>query len=370
MTTANPPISLAALQPAPVDSTSLRQALDQCELKPAETGWSAWRRRPVGQGIDLLLYVIARLFICVIQILPYDAVDAIARRLSDFFALRLKIRSRTTQENLTAVMPAATEQQKQNLEVAMWHSLIMMICEIAWAPRRLHLTNWHKHITFVNNQRVMKRYLSGRPVVLVSGHFGNFEISNYLTSLMGIHTVTIARRLDNPYLHDWMLRFRGANGQTMVDKQGCAAFIDQHMSNAGKLAILADQHAGQKGHWTNFLGVPASCHKALALFSLTANAPMLVGYARRVGARPMQFETGCLGIADPLDPSHESCQSVANLTDWYNRTLARAIGKAPEQYWWLHRRWRQPPPRAAKRLEKARQKKLEQAQVHTNESAA
>jgi KDO2-lipid IV(A) lauroyltransferase len=102
------------------------------------------------------------------------------------------------------------------------------------------------------------------------------------------------------------------------------------------------------------MGVPASCHKALALFSLSSDAPMLVASTRRVGFQPMQFEFACYGIADPRRSDASVCESVASLTQWYNDRLAEVVDQAVEQYWWLHRRWREPPAKVSQRLAKRR----------------
>jgi hypothetical protein len=80
---------------------------------------------------------------------------------------------------------------------------------------------------------------------------------------------------------------------------------------------------------------------------------MMVIYARRL-SRPLQFEIGMTGVADPAVPS--GCpkpvylQSVEDLTRWYNSKLEEAIRMSPMQYWWLHRRWRNVPEAVKKRL--------------------
>ncbi|KAA5540542.1 lysophospholipid acyltransferase family protein [Roseiconus nitratireducens] len=291
--------------------------------------------------------------VAVIQTMPLDMGDTLCRMLANLVVGRLKIRQQTTEQNLKLVFPLATDRDRRRIELAMWHHLMLMVCEIAWAQRRLHLTNWSQYLRFKNNREILRRCLDDRPAVLVTGHFGNFEISNYAFGLMGCETTTIARRLDNPFLNDWVQRFRGAKGQRMLDKEGCAMEVDRHLASGGSLAILADQHAGPKGCWTHFLGAPASCHKALALFSLSSNAPMIVGCNRRIDGQPMRFQAECVAVADPLDDPAGDCDSVTSLTQWYNRNLAVAVGRSVEQYWWLHRRWREPPARVAKRLAKA-----------------
>lgn len=302
--------------------------------------------------LDLSVYLLIRAMVATIQTLPLDMGNSVCHLLARLASGPLKIRNRTTTENLARIFPESSTQSRKRLTQEMWHNLLLMVCEIAWAQRRLHLVNWRKHVRIDKTKSILSLYLSERPVVGVTGHFGNFEIGGYVTGLMGFRTLTIARQLDNPYLHRWVDRFRGAKGQKMVDKEGCANIVDQHLADGGILSLLADQHAGPKGCWVDFLGHTASAHKALALFSLTNQAPMIVGYMRRLDAQPMQFELGTTGIIDPANDNDSQCNSVRSLTQWYNRRLAVAIGKGVEQYWWLHRRWREPPPRVAKGLSK------------------
>lgn len=306
----------------------------------------------MGSLLDLFAYCTVRLLVAAIQTLPVDMGDSMCRGLARLATDRLRIRHRVIEENLRRVFPDADAASRRELTYRMWHHLFLMVCEIAWAQRRLHRSNWSRHVTFRGNRMMLQHMLDDRPTVVVTGHYGNFEIGGYISGLMGFTTLTIARQLDNRYLHHWVEKFRGAKGQQMVDKEGCAPIVQRRLEEKGILSLLADQHAGDKGCWVNFLGVPASCHKALALFALSSEAPMLVGATRRTG-KPMQFEFVCTGLADPKNDPEGHCQSVATLTNWYNGRLAEAIGQGVEQYWWLHRRWRTPPERVAKRLAKA-----------------
>jgi KDO2-lipid IV(A) lauroyltransferase len=99
------------------------------------------------------------------------------------------------------------------------------------------------------------------------------------------------------------------------------------------------------------MGQPACCHKALALFTLSSHAPMLVFYNRRVG-KPMRFELGFTGYADPKVPGPHLA-SVQDLTQWYNDRLEDFVKKDPTQYWWLHNRWREAPARLLKQKSRA-----------------
>ena len=187
-----------------------------------------------------------------------------------------------------------------------------------------------------------------------------------MMGLFGFPTYAIARRLDNPYLDRYVNQFRSTHGQFILPKEGSAAQVDAVLRCGGVIALLGDQHAGPKGCWVDFLGRPASCHKAVALFTLVSGAPLVVAYGRRIGG-PLQFELGTGGIADPQIPS-EDLSGVKPLTQWYNRVLERIILASPEQYWWVHRRWKGSQRR--KRTAAARRVSASPADAPAQRSAA
>jgi KDO2-lipid IV(A) lauroyltransferase len=153
----------------------------------------------------------------------------------------------------------------------------------------------------------------------------------------------VARELDNPYLERLIRSFRESKGQFLLPKDGSAVEIQRVLQAGRTLMLLGDQHAGKKGIWIDFLGRPASCHKALALFTLSSGAPMLVSYCRRKGGM-LRFQIGVAAIADPQTMADE-LKHTRVLTQWFNDYLASFVRAHPEQYWWVHRRWKAPPAR-------------------------
>ena len=188
-------------------------------------------------------------------------------------------------------------------------------------------------------------------------------MAGYVTGLLGMPSYTVARKLDNEYLDKFINEFRSRNGQFILPKDGSAPQIQAALESGAILTMLGDQHAGTKGCWVDFLGRPASCHKALALFTLSGNAPMMVSYCKHTDD-PLHFEIGCTGIADPLDLRDE-LKGVRALTKWYNEALAVAIYEQPEQYWWVHRRWKEKPVRKTKKQRTKKQREAEQEQTST-----
>jgi len=291
--------------------------------------------------VDWMVYLGLRVIIALVQATSLENCQRWIRMLAWWLAHYVPLRRSVTDENLQMVFPGITEAQQGAMREAMWEHLLLMVCEIAHAPRKIHRSNWRDHFYLPHKNVMVRSLMCERPTILVTGHFGNFELAGFATGVFGVPNTTIARPLDNPFVHQYITHFRSMGGQHMLDKEGSAVPVQQILEEGGALALLADQHAGPKGCWTDFLGHPASCHKALALFVLTSGAEMLVTYNRRLD-RPLRFELGLTGVATPDQPG-EHLASVRSLTVWYNRRLEQAIRLAPEQYWWVHRRWREPP---------------------------
>ena len=212
-------------------------------------------------------YVLLRLVVCAIQILPLSFCGRLADLVSYLVCDVFRFRQRIVDENLSHVFPNKSADERRQLARAMWYHLVLMFCEIAHSPRKIHETNWRKYV-YIRDRKIMTEYfLDWRPVVLVSGHFGNFELAIYMSGVLGIPTYAIARTLDNPRLNRWLRSFRESKGQFILPSFGSAAKVQEVLEAGGMLSLLGDQHAGTKGCWIDFLGRPASCHKALSLFS-------------------------------------------------------------------------------------------------------
>jgi KDO2-lipid IV(A) lauroyltransferase len=300
---------------------------------------------------DYLAYLVVRLFVCAIQTLSLDQ----CARVADFLAWLAhdvaRLRRRVIEENLQRALPHLFPLERARLAHRMWQHLFLMVCEIAHAPRKIHDTNWRDYIHFRDYEPMMRLLWARRPKVFVAGHFGNFELAGYTMGLFGFPTYAVARPLDNKYLDRFVKTFREAKGQHILPKQGSADEITELLAKNRTLSVLGDQHAGPKGCWVQFFGSPASTHKAIALFALTNDAPLAVGFARRLG-RPLHYEMGVAAIADPADLLAEH-RDVGRLTQWFTDVLEGLIRRHPEQYWWVHRRWKGEPPLRAKAVKAA-----------------
>ncbi len=294
-----------------------------------------------------LVYLGVRLFICVIQALPVSTCQGIARSGAWLLGDVLRIRRRVVLDNLTHAFPEMSDAGRRNITRQMWQHLLLLVIEVAHAPRKIHQSNWRDYVRLNHAPELMTALLAPRPVVLVTGHHGNFELGGFILGLLGFPCYAVARTLDNPFLDRFLGRFRGATGQHIIPKKGGYEQILDVLTRGETMCFLADQFAGQKGCWVDFFGRPASTHKAIALLALEHDAPLTVCYTMRRG-QPLVHDFDQLGVVEPSEFG-----GVRELTAWYTRRLELAIRRAPGQYWWLHRRWKPRRPRKAQRQAQA-----------------
>jgi KDO2-lipid IV(A) lauroyltransferase len=303
------------------------------------------RRRP---AVDYLVYLAVRLVVAVAQAMSVEQSYAFARFLAAVL-YRVDRRHRDVGlENLKmAFGDRYTEVERDQIVRGVYQHFCMVLMEILHIPRKLHLTTWRERITLVGHEKVVDRLLRGGPLIMLTGHFGNWEMAGYLFGVFGFPSNSVARTLDNPYLDRFLRTFRKRTGQKMISKTGGYDQMLDVLRSGGVLSFLADQDAGQNGLYVEFFGRPASTHKAIALLALAHNAPIIFGYARRIGPG-FRYEVGCSEIIEPSEWTG-TADDVRLLTQRYTSALETIIRRDPDQYLWLHRRWKHQPKKRLKK---------------------
>ncbi len=326
------------------DVTEVRQvARSSCELcrwlQRMAARCRAGCRQQLALVRDWLVYLVVRVLICMVQCLHPEMCVRLSEFLGFLCGRVLRIRHGVVDENLRHAFPEHSDLERQRIEQGMWRHLILMVCEVALAQRKIHDSNWRDHVSIRNQRELVRALASPRPLVAVTAHLGNFEMAGYVSGLLGFPTFTIARPLDNPFLQRFLLRFRGATGQFLLPTKGSGEQAQRVIEGGECLALLGDHFGGKKGCWVEFFHRPASCHKAISVFSLANRAPICVMYMRRTG-KFLQFEMVAKDIFDPA--ADDSLGTIPEMTAWYNRLIEAAVRESEDQYWWLHRRWKDP----------------------------
>lgn len=305
-------------------------------------------KRPRSKAANYLIYLAVRLVVGVCQALSVERSYRVADGLAALMYRVDRRHRRVAMENLERAFGGRyDEAQRDRIVRGVYRHFCRMIVEMLHIPRKLHLTNWRGRIALSGHAKVLDRLLDGGPTIMVSGHFGNWEMAGYLFGVFGFPSYSVARTLDNPYLDRFLRRFRERTGQKLIPKKDGFDQMEDVLRRGGLLSFLADQDAGPRGLFVDFFGRPASTHKAIALLALEHNAPIIVGGARRIGPG-FRYEVVCEDLIEPSDWAGRT-DEVKWITQRFTSALERMIRRDPDQYLWLHRRWKhQPQPRGRK----------------------
>jgi KDO2-lipid IV(A) lauroyltransferase len=246
-------------------------------------------------------------------------------------------------DNLKAAFPDQySDAEIDQLVRAVLRHFCTLAIEIIHLPRFFHANNWRQFVELPQGDVFVRQMLQDRPLMFVTGHFGNWELGGYVLGVLGFKTYAIARTLDNPFLdHFLRFKFREKTGQQILSKDGDFARIQQVLAEGGALATLADQDAGQRGLFVDFFGRPASTHKAVALLALEHKVPLAVIGTAKIG-QPLRY---AVVVEDVILPEEYEGQpdAVRQITQRFTTALERLVRRYPEQYFWVHRRWKHRP---------------------------
>lgn len=307
-----------------------------------------------------LEYLVFKMLVALIGALSYRQSVKLAQGIAwfTFYCLPRKwTRYDVCRENLQiAYGEELDDEQADRIILGMWVHLLRLIVEMVQIPRKLRRENYRQCVTFKNRSLAVEAFTRDRPVIVLSGHFGNWEMSLVSFGMFGFRAGAVARALDNPHLHEWFRDFRELTGHYMILKSGASEQIVTEMESEGMIAMLGDQDAGSRGLFVDFFGKPASTFKSIGLLAIQYNALICVGYARRleddfVNARWAQYEIGVETVIDPLD--EDLAGDVKAITARYSEALEKVIRRSPEQYFWLHRRWKSEPRKRQKKQKAA-----------------
>jgi Kdo2-lipid IVA lauroyltransferase/acyltransferase len=297
---------------------------------------------------DYTVYIILRVFVCVIQAMPLAMGQWLAGGLA-WLVYRLDKRHRQVAiDNLRQAFKGQySDAELDRLVRAVFRHFCTLVIEIIHLPRCIHPENWRSYLQLPQGRKLIDAMLSGRPVMFITGHFGNWELAGFMNGAVGYKTYAIARTLDNPFVdHFLRVKFREKTGQRILSKEGDFDLIQRVLAEGGALATLGDQDAGQRGLFVDFFGRPASTHKAIALLALEHRTPLIVIGTAKIGW-PLRYAHL---VEDVILPEEYQGQpdAVQQITQRYTAALERLARRYPEQYFWLHRRWKHQPKAKAR----------------------
>ncbi|MEY2549059.1 MAG: heptosyltransferase [Verrucomicrobiota bacterium] len=195
-----------------------------------------------------------------------------------------------------------------------------------------------RYVEAENADAVHQHLRARRPVIVLLSHIGNWEVTGPLVPhyFHYARVGTVYQKLRNRYLNDDVNRKRARTGAELFDRSEGFHKPIQLLRSGGLIGVLGDQHAGDHGLWTPFFGRLASTSPLSALLAKRTGAAVIALAVYTVG--PARWRL----VFTPLTESSDV--SVDAVTFKANEMIEQEIRKAPEDWFWVHNRWKTPRP--------------------------
>jgi Kdo2-lipid IVA lauroyltransferase/acyltransferase len=293
--------------------------------------------------IDRLQYLGLRFFGGFLHCFDIDQNLHTAGIVGDLYAAMVPRHKKRAQDNLRLAFPEWTQQQVEATAAATIRNMFeLFMVDSLIMPRLVTPDHWPRCVRLHESLAPAIQLLAARgPVLLLTGHCGNWELLGYGLATLGFPITAIARPLDNAPINDWLLSLRQARGLTVLTKWGATPAMNELVSSGGRVGFIADQNAGDDGIFVPFFGRLASSYKSIGLLAMHHRVPIITGYARRLDER-FQYEISSPDIIYPEEWDRQE-DPLFYITARYNRAMELMIRQAPSQYLWVHRRWKSRP---------------------------
>lgn len=256
-----------------------------------------------------------------------------------FSLLRRTRRARTAVDNVLIAGLARTRAEAYRIARCSLGHFVGHICEALRVSESVTRENWRDHVALEMDAECERLLFHPTcPIILATGHLGSWEA--------GIAAITsarpffaVARLMDNPFLQRFLNRHNFRGGATIIPKQHGfrGAAMHRWRGQNAALAVLFDQYAS-RGVRVPFFGHSVPVYTTPARLHLSTGAPIIVGGFLRTG--PLRYKMVAVGAPIVAGPDLPHDEAVRALTAELVSRLERVIRMAPEQYLWLHRRFR------------------------------
>ena len=220
-------------------------------------------------------------------------------------------------------------------------SLSKMVFEIGWNLRMCDV-RLRREIRFQGLQHIYEAEKRGKGVLVLTAHFGNWELLLRAIGLVGFPVSAVYRPFDFKPLDMFFRHLRRRGGSKLYPKKRAMRKIIKGLGNNEFIGILLDQSSKvTTGVSVDFLGTPAGTSKGLALLAKSTGAPVIPAFLiRHEEYYTVRFEPA-LHFVDTGDKDSDIIEN----TRIYNRIIESVILEYPEQWFWVHRRWKNRPAR-------------------------
>lgn len=263
-----------------------------------------------------------------------QAVGALAR-------LVLPKLHRHAETNLRLAFPELDQNEREEIERGVFQNLGRLLGEVTQFPK-FNRRNIESVVVYEGLENYLAAKATGRGVILLTGHIGAWELSVYAHSIYGHPMSFLARRVDNPLVEKLAERNRTRYGNRSIDKRGSVREVMKTLKSGGVVGILADLNATrEEGVFCDFFGIEACTTAGVAALALRTGAVVVPGYI--VWDGKARIHRLCFEPPVETIVTGNQKEDIVINTARYTKVLEAVIRHHPDQWLWIHRRWRTRP---------------------------
>ncbi len=253
------------------------------------------------------------------------------------FYYLIPIRKETVISNLKIAFPDYSQKEIKKIAFGAYKSFAITLIEILCFPS-LSGEKAAGLVEFKNLELVKKRHAEKKGVIILSAHFGNWELEgaafHYLT---GISMAGVAKHQRNPYVTKWLEDARTKLGNKVIYMGVSVRQIYSELKSGGIVALVADQRADQDSIRVDFFGRSTTVYTGPAVMALKLKAPMIM----IVPVRQKDYKY----VVNPVEISFENLpeseeDKIVEISRRHTKILEGIIREHPEQWLWMHKRWK------------------------------
>jgi len=290
--------------------------------------------------------------VSVLEAVPFFILASIARILPRKTALRLGAllgrsarfiqpgRRRTAYTNLKHAYPEHSEEWINARVKEVFEHLGVSGMEMLRLDKFTSRADLERYFTFEGLEHLENLRSQKRGAFILSAHIGFWEVGTFFMPVLGYEVDFVAKHIRNPYVHNFFERQREAAGGRCIESKHGARKIMRSLAQNRMVCLLLDQHTSRKqAILADFFDRPAYTTPIIAQMALKAGVPVVPVFVFRKPDYTYHVEIGT-----PLEYTGEATpQRVAEFTQEMTRITEEAIRKQPDQWFWVHRRWRSIP---------------------------
>lgn len=261
---------------------------------------------------------------------------AIAHFIGDFAFHILRIRRKLVSENLARTFPGKNASEIRAIAHLVYRNQAENVIEVFRLPMIKSAEDAARLMDIDARDIVTRAIDRKKGVVMVSAHFGNWELLSLCSGLLIAPMAMVIKKLKNPAINRQINSWRTMHGNRIVNKHKALREGLRTLHNGGILAMLGDQSDPNEGFFTEFLGRRTSVFLGPAYLALKAGVPLFIVMCRRTGDGRYKVEIKEIDMHG-LGTAKADAEELVRR---YTKVLERYIYCYPEEWFWLHNRWK------------------------------